>query len=164
MIAAIEGWPPEWLSYAPDSNCWSVIQLFEHLMLSERAVRLSCERNAAAENREVTFAERWRTEIFLIGMRLPIRIRIPKVLAASIQPGAHRSLHSVIEEWDSERRLLFDFLGTQNNRSRHKIAMRHPATGALGLETALRFLCVHLWHHKYQFLRLRWRVTKCRSV
>ena len=163
MLAAVEGWPPEWLSLSPDSKVWSVIQLFEHLMLSERAVRLSFERNEAEESRVVTPAERWGAEMFLIGMRLPIRIRVPKVLATSIEPSAHRSLHTLIEEWDSERRLLFGFLRTQSSRSRHRVAMRHPATGSLGLETALRFLCVHMWHHQYRFFRLRRRVDRHRT-
>ncbi len=158
MLAVVEAWPQDWLDYAPKPQGWSTLQLLTHLVLTERAVRLSCERNLT-EQMSPTSAERWRAELLLLAFRFPIRVRIPGAVAF-LEPVAPPPLRELIEEWDLERRSLLDLLRSQGNRCRYWIAMQHPATGALSLETAMRFLAVHIWHHEYQLVRLRRTVAR----
>lgn len=159
MLDVIDGWQPEWLTYSPGPDAWSMLQIFDHLILTERSVRISCVRNLALTHGPVSLNERWRAERFFVSFLLPTRVRIPKAVAF-VTPAQPESLEPLIEEWAKERRLLFEFLVCQNKQSRHKVAMRHPAIGALSLDPALRFLVVHMWHHEYQIMRLRWAVSE----
>jgi hypothetical protein len=158
MLDTVEGYSPEWLTYSPATDAWSILQLFEHLIRTERAVRETAARNLALSMPRPTLRERWRA-IYLLGMFLfPIRVRIPKAVSF-VLPEQPESLGALAAQWSSERELLRQFLLKQQRSALGEMAMRHPAVGAMSLRTALRFLVVHLWHHQFQMLRLRWAIT-----
>lgn len=154
LLQSVEGWSPEWLRYAPSPDAWSMLQVFDHLIRTERAVRESSERNLLRQRTDVSLRERVRARCFLIFYRLPIRVRIPQAVAF-IKPGDPLSLGEITERWKEERRLLYEFLLRQDLDTSHSIVMRHPAVGPFSLRDALRFLAVHLLHHQAQMLRLR---------
>ncbi len=159
MLDTVEGWAPEWLTYAPGPEAWSMLQLFDHLIRTERSVRETSERNLAQQQSRASLRERWRAGRFLFMFRLPIRVRVPRA-ASFVQPGRPTSIASVVQEWNEERHFLYDFLARQGKNTLQSTAMRHPAIGAMSLRNALRFLVVHLQHHEFQVLRLRWAVSQ----
>lgn len=158
LVETVEDFAQEWLSYTPSPDSWSILQVFDHLIRTERSVRESSERNLLQKRARVSMREQLRAQRFLLMFRLPVRVRMPKAVSF-IMPGQPVSLNSIVQAWDEERRLLHSFLLQQEPAALHFTAMRHPAIGALNLRDALRFLVVHQRHHEFQLQRLRWALV-----
>ena len=124
MLDTVEGYSPEWLTYSPAIDGWSILQLFDHLIRTERAVRETAVRNLALSMPRPTLRERWRA-IYLLGMFLfPIRVRIPKAVSF-VLPEQPESLGALAAQWSSERELLRQFLLKQQRSALGEMAMRH---------------------------------------
>ena len=159
MLDMVGDWAPEWLTYAPQGDGWSMLQVLDHLIRTERSVRETSERNVKQRQNKPSTAERWRARGLLLLFLLPIRVRAPGG-ASFVQPASSPSLDDVLREWSEERQRLYEFLQQQRNDRLNFTAMQHPVVGAMNLRDALRFLAVHLWHHQFQVLRLRKAISQ----
>jgi uncharacterized damage-inducible protein DinB len=158
LLESFEGWHPDWLVYRPSGKSWSVLQVLEHLAQSERALRIQGLRALEQMPEIPRLGERMSFFLFLVLLRLPIRLNVPRQLSF-VQPGSPQSLSEVKERWQYERLLLAQFLLPRSNRELRQVAFRHPAVGAISLRDAVSFLLVHMSHHSYQLHRLRREVT-----
>lgn len=158
-LNAVENWSSEWLIDGDGKDGWSMLQVVDHLIRTERAVRQTSQQTLATSCPKITVAEQLRAVGLLLLFRTPIRVRIPPA-ANFVQPGSPTNLEALAQEWRKERALLFDFLASQNVSALRRTAMRHPVVGAMSLCSALRFLIVHIRHHEFQMVRLRKAVTK----
>ena len=159
MLDSVEGWPSEWLTYAPGRGGWSMLQVFDHLIRTERLVRETSERNVKQQQNRPSLPERWRAKLILLLFLLPIRVRVPSA-ASFVHPESPVSLDYVRWVWSEERQLLYEFLRQQRDETLESTAMRHPVVGAMNLRDALRFIAVHLWHHDFQVFRLRRAISQ----
>ena len=161
MLDTVGGYSPERLMYSPMPGDWSILQLFDHLMRTERSIRQTSTRNLTLPvlMPKPTLRERRRALYLLALFRLPTRVRVPKA-ASFVRRERPESLQAIAAQWSSERDLLRQFLIEQQRSALRETAMRHPAVGAMTLRSALSFLVVHLWHHEFQMSRLRRAISK----
>ena len=156
-------WSPEQLRFRPSPTSWSALELIEHLMFAERAV-LQMMRGNLGEGRDVTMIDRFRSVVVLGMMALPLRFKVPDAVNQISPSKVSSNLLSLRDSWRDERRVLAEFLGALSIRDRKSGIFRHPAGGWTTAGGALLFLRLHLWHHTYQFRRLRKTVRAQRQA
>jgi len=105
MLARVERWSPDQLTYAPSSDSWSALQVIDHLIRSEKSIRQSAERGLAGDRRNMTYGERLRAEVFFFAFRFPVRVLIP-MLGSAVRPVEPESLARIRDSWAEERHLL----------------------------------------------------------
>jgi len=147
-------WTPEQLRLRPSPASWSALELIEHLMLSERAV-LGMMRSNVGEGRDITVGDRFRSAVVLGMMALPLRLNVPNTVEEIIPSKMQPDLRSLRDSWSDDRRVLAAFLAGLSRADRKLGVFRHPVGGLTTAGGALVFLSLHLWHHSYQFRRLR---------
>jgi len=147
-------WTPEQLRFRPSPASWSALELTEHLMLTERAVSEMMRRNIS-EGRDVRMRDRFRSALVLGMMALPLRLNVPDTVNQIIPSKMQPDLRSLRDSWSHDRRVLAAFLAGLSIADRKLGVFRHPAGGWTTAGGALVFLRLHLWHHSYQFRRLR---------
>jgi DinB superfamily len=147
-------WTPEQLRFRPFPASWSALELIEHLMLAERAV-LQMMRGCMGEAHEVIMSDRFRSAMVLGMMALPLRLKVPHAVNQLTPSKMPPDLMSLCDSWSEDRRVLAEFLAGLSVVDRKLGVFRHPAGGWTTAGGALLFLRLHLWHHSYQFRRLR---------
>jgi hypothetical protein len=147
-------WTPEQFRFRPSPASWSALELSEHLMLAERAV-LQMMRGSMGEGHEVRMSDRFRSAMVLGMMALPLRLKIPHAVNQLNPSKMQPDLMSLRDSWSEDRRVLAQFLAGLSVADRKSGIFRHPAGGWTTAGGALLFLRLHLWHHSYQFRRLR---------
>jgi hypothetical protein len=128
--------------------------LIEHLLLAERAV-LQMMRSNLGEGHEVRMIDRLRSAMVLAMMALPLRLKVPHAVNQLNPSKMQPDLMSLRDSWREDRRVLAQFLAGLSAAERKLGVFRHPAGGWTTAGGALAFLRLHLWHHFYQFRRLR---------
>ena len=154
LLDELRTWTPEQLQRRPSSASWSALELLEHLMLTERAV-LQMMRSNLGGGHDVTMSDRFRSAMVLAIMVSPLRLKVPHAVSELNPSKMHPDLISLCDAWSQDRRVLAEFLAGLSVADRKSGVFRHPAGGWTTAGGALLFLRLHLWHHSYQFRRLR---------
>jgi len=154
LLDEFSAWTPEQLRFRPSPASWSALELIEHLMLTERAV-LGMIRSNIDEGREVRMRDRFGSAVVLGMMALPLRLNVPDVVKQLNPSKMQPDLPSLRDSWRYDRRVLAGLLGALSIADRKLGVFRHPAGGRTTAGGALVALRLHLWHHSYQFRRLR---------
>jgi len=123
-------------------------------MLTERAV-LQMMRSHLGEGHEVRMSDRFRSAMVLAMMVSPLRLRVPHAVNQLNPSKIEPDLLSLRDSWRDDRGVLAEFLAGLSVGDRKLGIFRHPAGGWTTAGGALLFLRLHLWHHSYQFRRLR---------
>ena len=172
-------WTPEQLRFRPSPASWSALELIEHLILAERAVS-EMMRSNISEERDVRMRDRFRSALVLGLMALPLRLKtspsspspaslplrlnvpdtVKQIMPSEMQP----DLRSLRDSWSGDRCDLADFLGRLSTADRNLGVFRHPVGGWTTASGAMVFLRLHLWHHWYQFRRLRTTVRALQNA
>lgn len=154
LIDQLCTWSPEQLRFRPSPTSWSALELIEHLMLAERAV-LQTMRSNLGEGRDVRMIDRLRSAMVLAMMVSPLRLKVPHEVNQLNPSKMQPDLMSLRDSWREDRRALAEFLAGLSVSDRKLGIFRHPAGGWTSAGGAMVFLRFHLWHHSYQFRRLR---------
>ena len=163
LLDELRTWTPEQLRFRPSPASWSALELIEHLMLAERAVS-EMMRSNISEEREVRMRDRFRSALVLGMMSLPLRLRVPDTVKQIVPSKMQPDLPSLRESWSGDRCDLAALLGRLSTADRKSGVFRHPVGGWTTARGALVFLQLHLWHHTYQFRRLRKSVRSLRKA
>jgi len=134
---------------------WSILEVVEHLVLAERAVFRGMPEPARLVAKERRLGHRVRYLLVMLVLKLRIRVRVPS--AAMIPQGNH-SLAELRRFWEENQdwlRSCIDHLGSEIGR---KAVFKHPVSGPLTVEQAVRMAQIHLDGHIRQIRRLRARV------
>ncbi len=150
----VDGWTPEQLTYAPTKESWCALQIFDHLIKTETAIRESCEKRLGEPVTYPPIGDRLRGKGVIALFHFPVRVAVPKTVSL-VQPACPASFQAVADAWAEERGRWQKLLGGLSPQTLGVVAMRHPVAGAMSFRDALKFLSVHLLHHRYQLNRLR---------
>jgi hypothetical protein len=154
LLDQLRTWPEERLRLAPDSRCWSPLQVVEHLILTEEAVLEMMQTHRAAPHR-VTIAGRLQSAFVVAVMLLPARMRVPDAAQVVIPADRAYTLAELVERWGFERRRFAEFLSSLSASETAQGLCKHPYGGWTTANGALLFLCSHLYHHRRQIARMR---------
>ncbi|MFC4454830.1 DinB family protein [Deinococcus sonorensis] len=145
--------PPEWLTFRPAPDEWSMLGVVDHLERVERALldnahhQLTQPPSVPDLRAYVTFAVMW------LVMSSRLRIRTPGT-AGNVAPQVDGlDLAAVWSRWDVTRRELAELLATLDRPA--VSVFRHPVAGRLTARQGLAFMAVHFRHHGPQLARLK---------
>lgn len=150
-LQLIAKYSPEHQSFQPNPHSWSMLNVCEHLMLSDRGFKRMIEKSLTYPPKPLL----WHSHLRLLFVRnlfkLPLRLPVP---IPQIVPQSKLSFTELRSEWaavwEDWNQLIENF---PEDRVKDAVA-RHPRFGWLSIEQILKFLLSHYRHHASQFKRI----------
>lgn len=137
---------------------WSVVQVLNHLIASERGSLAYCRKKMLATDlQKVSRLQILRMDAFNLFQRLPIRLKAPQFLN---EPDNSQSFEEVCKNWDESRQELLQFITEIPSDYRSKSIYKHPFAGRVDLTRMLHFFAAHQRHHEHQLRRILTRLKK----
>lgn len=139
---------------APPDGGWSVLQILNHILLSEAGtLRYMKNKTAHTPNlKRSTPVSYFRFFLLTSALHSPFRFRAPE----GVKPSETESLPPLpvlLEQWSEVRRDFRDFLEQFPQGQENKLVFRHPVAGRLTLFHTLSFMKDHLSRHLKQIRR-----------
>lgn len=154
LLSAAEALTEDELTRRPEPDAWSALEILEHLVLAEDGVVGDLSGDAATERRKGrrSLKDRVLYRVVMFILRFGIPVRVP---SRSMVPRGESTLEELTERWRKNHRVLRSFLEDPRSSS-DECRFRHPISGPMTTDQALRMLEVHLDRHVGQFHRLPW--------
>lgn len=148
FIAELERYSSPQLAFRPAPNAWSMLEVAQHLIISEKGIVGS---GSSARLGPIT----WRSKLGLGAITALFRagVRVPTVPAAV--PKEERSLEAVRADWTHVRDGLRRVLEPLESATLEHPAFIHPVAGTISLAQGLEFMVTHIAHHRPQLERIR---------
>lgn len=152
----LSGLTPDQLEFQPSLSEWSLVQVIEHLALSERALLVGAQRKLSQPARPVTTRENFMALVVLTVMKSPVKVKTPSA-AKHVIPQNNIPFDAVRSQWSATRDEFERFLEELPAEQRTSALFRHPVSGGMTPGQALRFIRAHIHHHHRQIDRLTLR-------
>lgn len=137
----------------PQPEAWSILEILEHLVVSEAVILQGLPPWVDLEERPRTLAH--RVKLLLVRMVLGLGIPV-KVPSRRMLPSGTLGLDQVSAQWRSQHGWLHAFLAEAGPSAAHQALFRHPVAGPITLHQALGLDLRHLRTHRRQIeARLR---------
>jgi hypothetical protein len=135
-------------------NNWSVNQILNHLMSSERLALLYMRKKSLGVNDldNSGWLEELKSVMLKVSQRLPIRYKAPRAVVEHTSSIA--DFEQLRTEWQQVRAGLIQFAGKIEEKNIYKKIFKHPVAGRLNVIQAIVFFREHLRHHLPQIQRL----------
>lgn len=152
LLDEMEALVPALLVAKPIPGKWSMIEIVEHLVLSERAVFRGLPDPARLEekNRDVGNRVRYALVLFILTSGIPVRTPSPAMV-----PQGGRGLADLRRLWDENQRWLRSCIAYLDPGAGRKAVFEHPIAGPLTVSQAVRMGQIHVDGHVRQVRRLR---------
>lgn len=148
----------ETLSYKPDSNSWSLLELLEHLVLAEEIIKSAVDKSFDSSGSwpDPSVIELIKAAIVRMVLKTPIRVKAP---TDRVLPKGDQNLNSLAERWNTTGSEWHSLLLKYPEGGSSSSVFKHPISGALNLRDTIRFLIGHIDHHELQQKRIleSWR-------
>lgn len=155
IFAMVEGLPIDLLSMSPGEGQWNVLQVLNHLYLSER---LSLQYVKHKLTKPETIPA-WRPDAWLRTILLkwvldsPLKVKSPpQINMWGDQPVMQ--LAEINTAWTELRKELVAVLSENEERYRNRLVYKQPFVGRMTLNQMLFFFNDHLLHHTRQVRRI----------
>jgi uncharacterized damage-inducible protein DinB len=147
FIAELERYSSLQLAFRPAPNAWSMLEVAQHLIISERGIVGS---GRSAQLGPIT----WRSKLAFGAITALFRagVRVPTVPAAV--PKEKRSLEAVRADWTDARDRLRLLLEPLESAALERPAFVHPVAGTISLAQGMEFMVTHITHHRPQLERV----------
>ncbi len=131
---------------------WSMVQAMRHIQMSEQASLDYMQKKMQAGDTipKQTFKSAFLLQVMSLVFRLGIRFKAPDIIAMP----KNGSLDDLLNDWESTRRQMEDYLKKYPNQMAAKAPYKHPYVGRLTVKNALRFFLSHQKHHYRQLKRI----------
>jgi len=142
------------LDRRPAEGRWSVMDVLHHLHLAEGyahkyiAKKLSFDPDIP----KADLSSRLRTSLMRAFFASPTRRKAPEAVNTPSFPEGV-PLNQLREDWLGQRRSLYEYLQTLDEKWMNKQVYKHPFAGRLTLDGMLTFFESHLARHKKQIKR-----------
>ena len=153
LLQNLSALPPETLSKNLGPDRWSLLQVIEHLVKAERSVLMNLPDPSLLVHRPRGIRAQlgYLVVIWVLKWGLPVPVPEPAMI-----PDGHQSNLSVLRvEWDRNTNWLKHYLDNLTPSSAMRAVFRHPVTGPLTPDRALRLAHLHLGTHVRQIDRIR---------
>lgn len=140
------------LQQQPAADKWSVIQVLDHLIHSERRSVLYCQKKLKAGDDipESTIFNDLKMKLYDVVLSTKIKFKAPPVVST---PDNSRSLKATRAYCIETHQLLRGFLESYPEKYLSKGIFKHPVAGRITLLQMVRFFDVHVRHHLHQINR-----------
>ena len=149
----LNGFSSSQMELQPAPDAWSLLQVIEHLVLSEQALLEGARKKLLQPARPVTLREKYMALMVLLVMKSGKKVRVPAA-ARHVTPGNQTPFDSVRSQWSATRDEMERFLEELPADRRTSVLFRHPVSGGMTPSQTLRFVRGHIQHHHAQIDRL----------
>lgn len=151
LLAEVSAADPDLLRRRPVPGSWCVLEVVEHLVLTERSVLRGLFETRLLEARPRTARNRILRWIVRGVLRFGIPVKAP---SRSMLPGGEVDLPELRAMWEENHRRLREFLTGLDAERVGDAVFRHPVAGPLQPAAAVDLMAVHLDRHRGQIDRL----------
>lgn len=153
FLSELNGWLPAQV-YFRCAGSWCALEVLDHVVKAERGILADIQRNLVQAN-YVPLSHRIRSDLLILFMRTPARVRVPGALAPAVLPGIDLNLPTLIATWNDSQIRIRQWLEEFRGNSHEMAAFYHPVSGWMNVSQALSFIAAHTRHHRYQLARIR---------
>lgn len=139
-------------AFKPDESSWSMVEVFEHILLSEGGILKYLKKRPPAE-----------TE-YKVGLKSKIAYAAAaqfykssgkvKVPIKGLTPEGKRSLDDLIQESDENNAFIHSIIVDFPEEKLKYSVFKHPVSGAMTMQNTIKFFNNHIVHHVHQLNRL----------
>jgi len=154
LLDEIDTLTEEQLIFKPDANSWSIIEVLEHMYLTEKGTFLYIKKQTkrADELKKAGLKSKFNSFVLNRALASTHKYKVPVKQAL---PTAELNLEELKEKWDSLRELGKKALDMIDVNLANKLIFKHPVAGMLNIIQTLRFLEAHFNHHLKQIARIK---------
>jgi hypothetical protein len=151
----------EHLAATPIEGKWSILEIVEHLVPSERDVMPGISDPSDLASRLRTLKDRILFLLVMVLLRFPIPVRTP---SKGMVPRGKKSLGELRDMWDQNHQWLKSFFDGLGRESLRRPVLAHPVAGPLTPGQAVWMLEVHLVRHLKQIRGRRLVRSGCQPI
>ncbi|MDQ7054757.1 MAG: DinB family protein [candidate division KSB1 bacterium] len=153
FLRRVQSLHPEQRAFSPNDRSWSLLQVIEHLIISEEQTIRIVEKQLA--NPKLPNRGRWHAPIRMatmkLVMRLPLKFKIP---TDRVAPSPSPDFAQLKSRWDTVRQQMQRTLKSVQEPQLHLPVFRHPFFGHMDVGQVVLFLQEHFDHHMQQARRI----------
>lgn len=141
--------------YIPGNGRWSISHILTHLLTSERLSLNYMKKKSQAPVAildTVGLTDDVRFFLLKLSQHLPVRYKAPKVVLENTP--APLSFDGLVRDWEILRTEMHDFLQEIDPGKIDKKIYKHPIAGRLSAVHAVKFMTLHLNHHRSQIMAI----------
>ena len=146
---------PEKLVEKPSLKEWSVVEVMNHLMLSEKLSLKYCQKKLSFDPKlkKTNWKTNWNEFVLRTYLSIPIKFKAPKAVGDSAFL-SHSNFIESKDQWLTDRKSLKVFLESQDNEVFRKELYKHPFGMRISLNGMLGFFEAHFDRHEKQINRV----------
>ncbi|MBV6644453.1 MAG: DinB family protein [Cyclobacteriaceae bacterium] len=158
LLDQLESIDLEILQKAENPGKWSVIQVMNHLILSESASLRYLRKKIGGKDslKEALWIDLLKALLLNSYLRSPFKFKAPGGLTA---PDNGDDVKRVVESWDTVRKDFKAFLEEYPTELYNKVIYKHPVVGRIRLIDTISFLNGHQSRHIRQIGRILRKVN-----
>jgi uncharacterized damage-inducible protein DinB len=140
------------LNKQPAPGKWSVVQIMDHLMMSEGASLAYLKKKTldTSRSKHAGFAGKRRLLTLKLIFYSPLAFNAPSVLDP---PAVFTTLLNTDAKWRTLRAETYELLGKLNEEELQKELWLHPMAGKMNIYQMLSFYNIHFERHRKQIER-----------
>jgi DinB superfamily len=143
----ISGLEPHVVTARPRPGKWSILEIVEHLVLSERVVFGPLDALEQRTPRARSLRNRALYWLVMSILRFDLPVKVP---SAALLPEGTSSVGSLWAQWEASHAALRRWVEASDTRVRRHALFSHPVAGPMTMADTLRMLEVHLDRHSRQ--------------
>lgn len=143
----LQALPPDKLMTAPRPGKWSILEIVEHLAVSERVVFQGLPDPSLLVERPRRLKHRFRYLLVAFVLRTAIPVRMP---SPSLAPRGGLSLGEVRRLWDESQEWLLAYVRELDAHGLRRAVFKHPVAGPLTVEQVVHLNRIHIDRHVRQ--------------
>lgn len=151
IFKGVENYSHEQLAAQPSENEWSILQIIEHLRVSEALSinYLNFKKTQSDTYTKTGVKEKFNVFMLKKRMESPKKIKAPEVKGLSPKPDG-LVLQEVIESWRTVRSQIKAYFEETDEESFSKNMYKQPVIGRINLFQMLQFFEYHIKRHQRQ--------------
>ena len=149
LIHKLSSLPSDILNYQIKDGKWSILQILEHIILSEElSLGYALKKTQKPSKLRNVSVKNWISgKILNRVLRLNIKYKAPAVVYPSADGALN--LHDLERRWEESRKKIF-VLNDASPKVLEKGILKHPYTGYMNFSQMLTFFSAHYVHHLSQ--------------
>ncbi len=143
---------PHVLTYKPSPEKWSILEIIEHLVISEELLFQKVMHDTRPVKPRQTLRHRILYQIVMFLLRSAIPVKVP---SKRLLPAGGQALENLGERWKKNQSELRAWLKKESGRALDSEMLAwHPVAGPMTLAQALDMLDAHFIRHRSQIQKI----------
>jgi len=152
LLNDLMGLSADHLRRKPNPDRWSILEIVQHMVLSEREVLGYLPEPDELVDRQRGLRARLSYAVVLMVLRWSIPVPVP---SDGMVPDGDTSLAELSQQWDENIGWLRDYLDSVRPADLARAVFRHPVAGPLTVTQAARIAKLHFDAHHRQIRKVK---------